>query len=80
MSQFAASRIWRAFALAPHRSQTFKLSCAYAAKTRWNADQLAAVLEDIAANGRPSVGNCTPWEELCEAHLTCLAAQRPAVV
>ncbi|MFE9572789.1 hypothetical protein ACFYMW_30315 [Streptomyces sp. NPDC006692] len=26
MSQSAASRIWRAFALAPHRSQTFKPS------------------------------------------------------
>ncbi len=26
MSQSAISRIWRAFALAPHRSQTFKLS------------------------------------------------------
>jgi UDP-N-acetylmuramoylalanine-D-glutamate ligase len=26
MSQSAISRIWRAFALAPHRAQTFKLS------------------------------------------------------
>ena len=26
MSQTATSRIWRAFALAPHRSETFKLS------------------------------------------------------
>ncbi|CAM5722943.1 hypothetical protein SANTM175S_08222 [Streptomyces antimycoticus] len=26
MSQSAVSRIWRAFALAPHRTQTFKLS------------------------------------------------------
>lgn len=26
MSQSAISRIWRAFALAPHRSQTFKLT------------------------------------------------------
>ena len=26
MSQSAISRIWRAFALAPHRSETFKLS------------------------------------------------------
>ncbi len=26
MSQSTISRIWRAFALAPHRSQTFKLS------------------------------------------------------
>jgi hypothetical protein len=52
---------------------------AYAAKTRENADQLAAVLEDIAANGLPSVEECTPWEELREAHLARLAAQRPAV-
>jgi hypothetical protein len=52
---------------------------AYAAKTRENADQLAAVLEDIATNGLPSVEDCTPWEELREAHLARLAAQRPAV-
>jgi hypothetical protein len=32
---------------------------AYAAKTRENADQLAAVLEDIATNGLPSVEDCT---------------------
>ncbi|MFD7001671.1 hypothetical protein ACFWA5_36835 [Streptomyces mirabilis] len=52
---------------------------AYAAKTRENANQLAAVLEDIATNGLPSVKDCTPWEELREAHLARLAAQRPAV-
>ncbi|MFD4144556.1 hypothetical protein [Streptomyces sp. NPDC058572] len=52
---------------------------AYAAKTRENADQLAAVLEDIATNGLPSVEDCAPWEELREAHLARLAAQRPAV-
>ncbi|MFB6879004.1 hypothetical protein [Streptomyces sp. NPDC056323] len=52
---------------------------AYAARTRESADQLAAVLEDIAANGLPAVEDCTPWEELREAHLTRLAAQRPAV-
>ncbi|WOT40629.1 hypothetical protein [Streptomyces coeruleorubidus] len=52
---------------------------AYAAKTRANADQFAAVLEDIAENGLPSVEDCTPWEELREAHLARLAAQRPAV-
>ncbi|MEU9291936.1 hypothetical protein AB0D57_46975 [Streptomyces sp. NPDC048275] len=52
---------------------------AYAAKTRASADQFAAVLEDIAENGLPSVEDCTPWEELREAHLTRLAAQRPAV-
>ncbi|MGW1496451.1 hypothetical protein [Streptomyces sp. NPDC002402] len=52
---------------------------AYAAKTRANADQFAAVLEDIAENGLPSVEDCTPWEELREAHLARLASQRPAV-
>lgn len=52
---------------------------AYAAKTRANADQFATVLEDIAANGLPSVEDCTPWEELREARLARLAAQRPAV-
>ncbi|MEV6408840.1 hypothetical protein AB0M58_38905 [Streptomyces bobili] len=49
---------------------------AYAARTRENADQFAGVLEDIAANGLPSVADCTPWEELREAHL---ARPRPAV-
>ncbi|MFG2894970.1 hypothetical protein [Streptomyces sp. NPDC048248] len=52
---------------------------AYAAKTRENADRLAAVLEDIASNGLPSAEECTPWEELREKHLARLAAQRPAV-
>ncbi|WP_331757108.1 hypothetical protein OG582_39865 (plasmid) [Streptomyces anulatus] len=52
---------------------------AYAARTRADADQYAAVLEDIATNGLPSVEDCTPWEELREAQLARLAAQRPAV-
>lgn len=52
---------------------------AYAARTRESADHLAAVLEDIAANGLPAVEDCTPWEDLREAHLARLAAQRPAV-
>ncbi|MER6639688.1 hypothetical protein ABT285_29650 [Streptomyces microflavus] len=52
---------------------------AYAAKTRESADHLAAVLEDIATNGLPDPEQCTPWEELREAHLARLAAQRPAV-
>ncbi|WP_406429975.1 hypothetical protein OHB00_50060 [Streptomyces sp. NBC_00631] len=52
---------------------------AYAAQTRERADQFAAVLEDIAENGLPAVEDCTPWEELREAHLARLAAQRPAV-
>lgn len=53
---------------------------AYAARTRENADRLAAVLEDIATNGLPAVEGCTPWEEMREAHLARLVAQRPAVV
>ncbi|MEU3657858.1 hypothetical protein AB0E67_34955 [Streptomyces sp. NPDC032161] len=52
---------------------------AYAARTRADADQLAAVLEDIAANGLPDLEHCTPWEELRETHLARLTAQRPAV-
>ncbi|MEU0126603.1 MULTISPECIES: hypothetical protein [unclassified Streptomyces] len=52
---------------------------AYAAKTRADADRLAAVLEDIAANGLPPVDECTPWEELRDARLSHFAAQRPAV-
>jgi hypothetical protein len=51
----------------------------YAAKTRADADRFAAVLEDIATNGLPDAEECTPWEELREAHLARLAAQRPAV-
>ncbi|MFF3036411.1 hypothetical protein ACFVS7_36060 [Streptomyces rubiginosohelvolus] len=50
-----------------------------AERTRADADRYAAVLEDIAANGLPSVEDCTPWEELREAQLARLAAQRPAV-
>ncbi|MFE0737491.1 hypothetical protein [Streptomyces sp. NPDC058855] len=52
---------------------------AYAAKTRADADRFAAVLEDIATNGLPDPEQCTPWEELREAHLARLARQRPAV-
>ncbi|MFI9248247.1 hypothetical protein ACIGXF_38120 [Streptomyces sp. NPDC053086] len=52
---------------------------AYAALTRARADEFAAVLEDIAANGLPAVEDCTPWEDLRETHLARLARQRPAV-
>ncbi|WP_407841281.1 hypothetical protein ACE1OC_40555 [Streptomyces sp. DSM 116496] len=52
---------------------------AYAARTRAQADQFAAVLEDVATNGLPDPELCTPWEELREAHLVRLAAHRPAV-
>ncbi|MFF7333331.1 hypothetical protein [Streptomyces sp. NPDC008150] len=33
---------------------------AYAARTRANAERLAAVLEDIAENGLPAPEDCTP--------------------
>jgi hypothetical protein len=52
---------------------------AYAARTRAKADEFAAVLEDIAANGLPAVEDCTPWEDLRETHLARLTRQRPAV-
>jgi hypothetical protein len=52
---------------------------AYAARTRANADRLAAVLEDIADNGLPAPEDCTPWEELRENLFARLAAQRPNV-
>ncbi|MGF1344840.1 hypothetical protein ACQSMD_32850 [Streptomyces flavovirens] len=52
---------------------------AYAARTCGSADQLAAVLEDIATNGLPAAEDCTPWEEPRETRLARLAAQRPAV-
>ncbi|AVH60760.1 MULTISPECIES: hypothetical protein [Streptomyces] len=49
---------------------------AYAARKREQADQVAAVLEDIAANGLPAIDDCVPWEELREAKLAQLHAQR----
>lgn len=49
---------------------------AYAARTRENADRLAAVLEDIAANGLPDPADCVPWEELRERKLAELHAAR----
>lgn len=52
---------------------------AHAARRRADADRYAAALEDIAAHGVPPVEECTPWEELREAQLARLAAQRPAV-
>jgi hypothetical protein len=62
--------------LAPDAAEAVR---AYAAKKREAAETFAAVLEDIAANGLPAVENCTPWEELREAKLAQLAAQRPNV-
>ncbi|WP_445282612.1 hypothetical protein [Streptomyces sp. DSM 118148] len=66
------------FSHPPHPAATDAVR-AYTAKTRENADQFAAALEDIATNGLPVVEDCTPWEELREAHLARLASQRPTV-
>ncbi|WP_119294308.1 hypothetical protein [Streptomyces sp. YIM 130001] len=52
---------------------------ARAERPRSDADRYAAVLDDIAADGLPSVEDRTPWEELPEAQLARLAAQHPAV-
>lgn len=41
----------------------------WAAAERAKGDQLAAVLEDIAANGLPALEDCTPWEEVRERAL-----------
>ncbi|MGW4821572.1 hypothetical protein ACWEP4_21945 [Streptomyces sp. NPDC004227] len=45
---------------------------ASAAKTRENAGQFAAVLEDIATNGLPSVEDCTSLGELRRCTRTVL--------
>jgi hypothetical protein len=49
---------------------------AFAAKTRADADKLAAVLEDIATNGLPALEECTPWEQLRDRKLAQLTQQR----
>ncbi|MEW2554489.1 hypothetical protein AB0957_22485 [Streptomyces zhihengii] len=51
---------------------------AFAAQTRESADQLAAVLEDVAANGLPVVEDCKPREDLREQCLARLIRERPA--
>lgn len=60
-------------ALTPDGAQALR---AYAARTRENADRLAAVLEDIALNGLPDPADCVPWEELREHKLAQLHAAR----
>ncbi|MEV7526184.1 hypothetical protein [Streptomyces sp. NPDC091371] len=76
MSEQPAPAETAAWQLEPAAAEAVR---AYAAKTRADADRFAGVLEDIATNGLPDPEQCTPWEELREAHLTRLAAQRPAV-
>ncbi|MEV6212315.1 hypothetical protein [Kitasatospora sp. NPDC051914] len=45
----------------------------WAQAERTQADALAQVLEDIAANGLPDPETCVPWEELRDQHLAELA-------
>lgn len=52
---------------------------AYAAKERASTEQLAAFLEDVAANGLPSPEDATPWEIVRDRRLAELAAQRGQV-
>ncbi|MFC5720481.1 hypothetical protein ACFP1Z_09945 [Streptomyces gamaensis] len=52
---------------------------AYAAEQRDKADRLAAVLEDIAANGLPDPETGVLWETLRDAHLARLAEEPPRV-
>lgn len=59
--------------MSPEGAQALR---AYAARKREQADQVAAVLEDLAANGLPAIEDCVPWEELREAKLTQLHTQR----
>ncbi|WP_127359081.1 hypothetical protein [Actinacidiphila soli] len=49
---------------------------AYAAHQRSNAEELAAVLEDIAAHGLPDPDSTTPWEVVRDRRLAELAAGR----
>ncbi|MFJ1708518.1 hypothetical protein [Kitasatospora sp. NPDC088346] len=56
--------------LAPEGADALR---ALAAEERGRAEQLAAFLEDVAANGLPDPEACTPWEELRERHLAELA-------
>ncbi|MGW1871614.1 hypothetical protein ACWCPS_39660 [Streptomyces mauvecolor] len=52
---------------------------AYAQRQRASADELAAVLEDIAANGLPAPESTTPWEVVRDRRLAQLAAERGQV-
>ncbi|MEU9134037.1 hypothetical protein AB0D08_39205 [Kitasatospora sp. NPDC048540] len=56
--------------LAPEGADALR---ALAREERGRAEQLAAFLEDVAANGLPDPEDCTPWEELRERHLAELA-------
>ncbi|MGW6916250.1 hypothetical protein ACWGB8_20875 [Kitasatospora sp. NPDC054939] len=64
----------------PDRSAEALRSWAQAERTQ--ADELAGLLEDIAANGLPRPENCLPWTDLRDQHLAELAdgqtAQRVA--
>lgn len=49
---------------------------AYAARTRAKANDLAAFLEDVAANGLPEPEATTPWEVVRDRRLAELDAER----
>ncbi|MFJ5811735.1 hypothetical protein [Streptomyces sp. NPDC093093] len=49
---------------------------AYAARTRAKANDLAAFLEDVAANGVPAPEATTPWELVRDRRLAELDTQR----
>ncbi|MFF4741255.1 hypothetical protein ACFY2W_36040 [Streptomyces sp. NPDC001262] len=49
---------------------------AYAARQRISAEQLAAFLEDVAANGLPTPEATTPWEAVRDRRLAELAPER----
>lgn len=40
----------------------------WAEREREQSPKLADVLEDLAANGLPTPEECTPWEDLRDAH------------
>ncbi|SEL94723.1 hypothetical protein [Streptacidiphilus jiangxiensis] len=50
---------------------------AWAADERARADSLAAALEQIAANGLPTVEECVAWEEIRELALARLDGRVP---
>ncbi|MCX5130015.1 hypothetical protein [Streptomyces sp. NBC_00347] len=49
---------------------------AYAARTRAKANDLAAFLEDVAANGLPGPEETTPWDVVRDRRLAELDAER----
>ncbi|MFJ3198623.1 hypothetical protein ACIPJQ_39050 [Streptomyces griseoviridis] len=63
----------------PLDEQAAESVLAYAAAERAKTDVLVSVLEDIAANGYPSVESGVPWETARDAHLARLVDEQPRV-